>query len=133
MPKLRSLAARPSPVLFACLFASQAALLVLSPVLPDIAREFNTSTAAAGQLRTVLGAAGGLTAVFVALAGRRPGLRDMLMHGANLVLAGAVTSALAPSFAVLAFAQATIGVGIGVIVSIGIAAAGEWAAPGERA
>jgi DHA1 family inner membrane transport protein len=81
----------------------------------------------------VLGAAGGLTAVAVALAGRRPGLRDMLMHGANLVLAGAVTSALAPSFAVLAFAQATIGVGIGVIVSIGIAAAGEWAAPGERA
>ena len=133
MPTLRAIAARPSPVLFACLFASQAALLVLSPVLTDIAREFHTSTAAAGQLRTILGAAGGVTAVSLALAGRRPGLRDMLLHGANLVLAGSVTSALAPSFAVLTFAQAVIGVGIGVIVAIGIAAAGEWAAPGDRA
>jgi len=129
---IRSVAARPSPVLFACLFASQAALLVLSPVLADIAREFNTSTAAAGQLRTVLGAAGGVTAMSLALAGRRPGLRAMLMHGANLVLAGAVTSALAPSFLVLALAQAVIGVGIGVIVAIGIAAAAEWAPPADR-
>jgi MFS transporter, DHA1 family, inner membrane transport protein len=133
MPTVRVIAARPSPVLFACLFASQAALLVLSPVLPDIAREFNTSTAAAGQLRTVLGAAGGVTAISLALTGRRPGLRAMLMHGANLVLAGAVTSALAPSFLVLAFAQAVIGVGIGVIVAIGIAAAAEWAQPADRA
>ena len=132
MPTLRAIAARPSPVLFACLFASQAALLVLSPVLTDIAREFRTSTAAAGQLRTILGAAGGVTALSLALAGRRPGLRDMLLHGASLVLAGSVASALAPSFAVLAVAQAVIGVGIGLIVAIGIAAAGEWAAPGER-
>ena len=41
----------PAVVLFACLFASQAALLVLSPTLVDIAREFDVSTATAGQLR----------------------------------------------------------------------------------
>ena len=40
-----------SAVLFACLFASQSALLVLSPILVDVAREFGVSAAAAGQLR----------------------------------------------------------------------------------
>src|SRR3954447_13967327 len=112
---LRALAARPSPVLFACLFASQAGLLVLSPVLPDIAREFGTSTATAGQLRTLSGATGGATAPALALAGRRPGLRTLLTHGAALLLGGSVASAVAPSFATLAVAQAIIGIGIGLL------------------
>jgi predicted MFS family arabinose efflux permease len=132
MLSLRSLASRPSPVLFACMFASQAGLLVLSPVLEDIAREFGTTTAAAGQLRTILGAAGGVTALTLALAGRRPGLRALLIRGAALLLLGSVLSAVAPSFAVLAIAQAVMGVGIGLIVAIAIAAAGEWSAPAER-
>ena len=58
MSRLRS-AAGPSAVLFACLFASQSGLLVLSPILPDVAREFGVSNAAVGQLRTLLGAVGG--------------------------------------------------------------------------
>jgi DHA1 family inner membrane transport protein len=132
MTAIRNLASRPSPVLFACLFASQAGLLVLSPILPDIAHEFGTSTAAAGQLRTLSGATGGLTALALALCGRRPGLRALLNAGAGLLLAGSGLSAVAPSFAVLAVAQAVIGVGIGLLVAIGIAAAGEWSAPAER-
>ena len=44
----------PSTVLFLCLFTSQAALLVLSPILPEVAREFGVSTATAGQLRVGL-------------------------------------------------------------------------------
>ena len=67
---------QPSLVLFLCLFTSQAALLVLSPVLPEIAHEFGVSTATAGQLRAISGLAGGLVAVLVAVAPRRPGLRD---------------------------------------------------------
>jgi predicted MFS family arabinose efflux permease len=78
------------------MFASQAGLLVLSPVLPDIAHEFGTSTAVAGQLRTVAGATGGVTALALALAGRRPGLRTLLTRGALLLLAGSVLSAVAP-------------------------------------
>jgi predicted MFS family arabinose efflux permease len=124
---------RPSPVLFLCLFCSQAALLVLSPILPDIAREFGVSTATAGQLRSISGAAGGLTAVLLALAPRRPGLRELLSAGAALVALGSLLSAAAPSFAVLAVAQGVLGIGIGTLVAVGIAAAGEWAAPGERA
>src|SRR6188472_1170389 len=51
MPRLT----RPSPVLFLCLFVSQAALLVLSPVLPEVARDLGVSTATAGQLRSLSG------------------------------------------------------------------------------
>jgi predicted MFS family arabinose efflux permease len=123
---------RPSVVLFACLFASQAGLLVLSPILPELAREFGVSTAAAGQLRTLSGATGGISAVLLAFLPRRPGLRTLLSAGAALVTVGSGLSAAAPCFAVLAGAQGVIGVGVGVLVAVGIAAAGEWSTPAER-
>jgi MFS transporter, DHA1 family, inner membrane transport protein len=132
MARRRSLS-HPSLVLFACLFASQSALLVLSPILVDVAREFGVSTAMAGQLRSISGATGGVTALLVATATRRPGLRDLLSLGAALVALGSGLSAAAPSFTVLCAAQAVLGVGIGLLVAVGIAAAGEWAAPGQRA
>jgi predicted MFS family arabinose efflux permease len=132
MPRFRQLLTRPSPVLFLCLFASQAGLLVLSPILPDIAREFGISTATAGQLRSISGASGGLTAVLLVVAPRRPGLRDLLSAGAALVALGSALSAAAPTFAVLAAAQGVLGIGIGVLVAAGIAAAGEWPAPAQR-
>ncbi|HKH18613.1 MAG TPA: MFS transporter [Solirubrobacteraceae bacterium] len=131
MARLRSLA-DPRAVLFACLFASQSALLVLSPTLVDVAREFGVSTATAGQLRSISGATGGLTALVLATAARRPGLRELLSAGAALVAVGSGLSAAAPSFTVLAAAQAVLGVGIGLLIAVGIAAAGEWPAPPER-
>src|SRR5215207_9933881 len=130
MPKRRP--PSPSVVLFACLFASQAALLVLSPILVDVAREFGVSTAAAGQLRSISGATGGATALILATVARRPGVRDLLSLGAAIVVVGSGLSAAAPSFAVLAAAQAVLGVGIGLLVAVGIAAAGEWPAPARR-
>ena len=69
MPRLT----RPSPVLFLCLFVSQAALLVLSPVLPDVARDLGVSTATAGQLRSLSGLTGGATAVLLAAGAPAPG------------------------------------------------------------
>jgi predicted MFS family arabinose efflux permease len=122
----------PSAVVFACLFASQAGLLVLSPILPEIAREFGISTATAGQLRSISGATGGLTAVVLAVIPRRKGLRDLLSAGAALVALGSALSAAAPTFAVLAAAQGVLGVGLGLLVAVGIAAAGEWPAPAQR-
>jgi DHA1 family inner membrane transport protein len=124
--------AGPSPVLFLCLFSSQAAMLVLSPILPEVAREFGVSTATAGQLRAISGATGGLTAILLAVVPRRPGLRQLLSAGAALVALGSALSAAAPTFAVLAAAQGLLGVGIGLLVAVGIAAAGEWPEPGDR-
>ena len=39
----------PGNVAFVCLFAAQAGLLTLSPILPSVAREFGVATAAAGR------------------------------------------------------------------------------------
>jgi DHA1 family inner membrane transport protein len=132
MARIRSLA-HPSAVLFACLFASQSGLLVLSPILVDVAREFGVSTATAGQLRSISGAMGGVTALVLATAARRPGLRELLSVGAALLALASALSAAAPSFAVLAAAQAILGVGTGLLVAVGIAAAWEWPAPAHRA
>ena len=131
MARLRSLD-DPRAVLFACPFASQSAMLVLSPTLVDVARDLGVSTATAGQLRSISGATGGLTALVLATAARRPGLRELLSAGAALVAVGSGLSAAAPSFTVLAAAQAVLGVGIGLLVAVGIAASGDWPAPPER-
>jgi predicted MFS family arabinose efflux permease len=105
---------------------------VLSPVLVDVARSLGVSTATAGQLRSLSGLTGGVTAVLLAVAPRRPGLRDLLSAGAALVTAGSAASAAAPSFAVLAAAQAVAGVGVGLLVAVGVAAAWEWPPAGQR-
>jgi len=131
MARRRSLG-HPSLVLFACLFASQSGLLVLSPILVDVAREFDVSTATAGQLRSISGAMGGVTALLLATAARRPGLRELLSFGAALLALASALSAAAPSFVVLAAAQAVLGVGTGLLVAVGIAAAGEWPAAAHR-
>ena len=93
LPRWQSAAhsATPASCCSLCLFASQSGLLVLSPILVDVAREFGVSTATAGQLRSISGATGGVTALVLATAARRPGLRELLSLGAALVALGSVT------------------------------------------
>lgn len=123
---------RTSAVLFVCLFAAQSAFLVLGPILPAVADEFETSSAAAGQLRTFSGIAGGVTALALAAVARRVRLVDLLSAGLWLLLLASVASALAPSFAILAIAQLAIGVGIAILLSGAVAAAAEWTPPETR-
>ena len=92
----------PSLVLFLAMFASQAGVLVLSPILSDVADDFGVSIAEAGQLRIVAAP----LAVLVALAAGR-GLtrfspRALLGVGSALLAVGSVASAAAPTFALLA-------------------------------
>jgi len=116
---------------FACLFAAQAGLLTLSPILPDVARDFGVSTAAAGQLRTLVGLVGGIVALAVMLVGRRVGLRRLLLAGNVLLVLGSVSSAAAPGLIVLAAAQVAVGAATGLLIAGGLAAAASWA-PAER-
>lgn len=120
-------------MLFLCLFAAQASVLVLSPILPVIARELGVSTAAAGQLRSVSGAVAGTVALAMAPLARRVGLRDLILAGLSMLALGSLASAAAPSFAALAAAQVAIGVGLALVLSAGIAAAGAWSRPEQRA
>ena len=115
-----------------CLAASQAALLTLTPILASIAADFDVSTATAGQLRTISGLTAGVTALLTGLAAARIGLRELLLGGLVLVAVGTALSALAPHFAVLAVAQAPIGIGVGLTYSAAVAAVADWSRPDER-
>ena len=125
-------AAAAGTVAFVCLFAAQAGLLTLSPILPSVARDFGVSTAAAGQLRTLVGLTGGVTALAVVVVGRRVGLRRLLLAGNGLLVVGSAASALAPSLLALAAAQVAVGAATGLLVAGGLAAAAAWAAPQRR-
>jgi len=118
--------------LFLCLAASQASLLVLTPVLAGVASDFDVSTAVAGQLRTVSGLAAGVTAVLTGLVATRVGLRELLLGSLAVIAIGSASSALAPDFAVLVLAQLAIGAGIGFSYSAALAAVAEWTTPAER-
>jgi predicted MFS family arabinose efflux permease len=119
--------------LFASLFAGQAGLIALTPVLAQVARELDVSTAAAGQLRTVAGLAAGVTALMLGRVGRRLDLRRQLFLGTLLLALGSLASAAAPGFELLALAQVPVGAAVAVLVTAGTIAAAEWVAPELRA
>jgi DHA1 family inner membrane transport protein len=118
-------------VAFVCLFAAQAGLLTLSPILPEVARDFGVSTAAAGQLRALVGLLGASAALAVVFVSGRVGLRGLLLAGNGLLVLGSAASAAAPSLIVLAVAQAVLGAATGLLISGGLGAAAAWA-PAER-
>lgn len=130
---MNSRRSHPAAVLFICLFAAQAGFLALGPILPAIARDFGLSSAVVGQLRVASGVAGGLTALALALKPPRRGPRALLAVGSGLLFASSIASAAAPGIAVLAAAQLTTGVAIALLLSAGVAAVAEWAAPERRA
>jgi predicted MFS family arabinose efflux permease len=129
--RVATIAAPPQLTLFLCMFAGQAGLIALSPVLPDIARTFDVSTATAGQLRSLSGLTAGVSAVAMGAVTTRLGIRDLLIAGLGLLLAGSLVSAAAPAFAVLACAQMVVGAGLAVVLAAAVAGAAEWV-PDER-
>jgi predicted MFS family arabinose efflux permease len=118
--------------LLAALAASQAALVVLNPLLPDVAADLGVSVAAAGQLRTVSGLAAGLAALTAGLWATRVGLRELLLVGVGTLAVGSLVSAVAPDFEVLIAAQILAGLGIGLSYSAAVAATAEWSAAADR-
>ena len=130
--KARDAFASPSLVLFLALFASQAGVLVLSPILSDVADDFGVSIATAGQLRIV---AAPLAAVVALAAGRalvRFSPRALLGVGSALLAVGSVASAAAPTFTLLALAQVPMWAGIATLLAAGVAAVAAWSEPEHR-
>ena len=113
-------------------FASQAGVLVLSPILSDVADDFGVSIAAAGQLRIL---AAPLAVVAALVAGRlltRYSPRALLGVASALLAVGSLASAAAPSFALLALAQIPMWIGIAMILTAGVAATAAWSEPERR-
>ena len=120
-----------SAVLFLCLFAGQSGAIALSPVLAQVARDLDVSTAVAGQLRTIAGLVAGVTALALGRLGTRVGLGRQLLAGSILLALGSLASAAAPGIGLLAVAQVPVGAGIGILTTAGTLAAAEWV-PRER-
>jgi predicted MFS family arabinose efflux permease len=120
-----------SAVLFLCLFAAQAGAVTLSPVLVEVARDLEVSTAAAGQLRTIAGLVAGVAALALGHLGTRVGLGRQLLGGSILLALGSFVSAAAPGIGLLAVGQVPLGIGIGTLTTAGTLAAAEWV-PAER-
>lgn len=118
-------------VLFAALFAGQAAILVLSPILPLMADEFDVSTSAIAQLRSVSGITAGVVALVFAVTGNRFQLTWLLYGGLGLLATASITSAWAPSLTVLVVTHVVMGLGLAAVFSGGMAASETWAAHGE--
>ena len=121
-----------SVTLFACLFAAQAAVIVMSPVLVEAAGDLHVSTATAGQLRTATGLAAAAAALLVGPLSARFGLRPLLLIGSGVLAIGSAASAAAPTFGVLLVAQAPVGAGVGVLTTAGTLASADWVAPELR-
>jgi predicted MFS family arabinose efflux permease len=114
------------------MFASQASLIVMAPVLADAANDLHVSTSTAGQLRTAAGLAAAVTALLASRAGHRFGLGRLLLAAASLLALASIASAAAPSFAVLLAAQLPLGIAVAVITTSATLAAAEWVAPELR-
>ena len=121
-----------SIALCTCLFAGQAALIAMSPVLAEAASELHVTTAAAGQLRTATGLAAGTTALLLGVVGSRIGLRRQLLGACALLALGSLASAAAPNFAVLALAQLPVGIAVAALTTGATLAAAEWVGPDAR-
>src|SRR5690348_6425816 len=120
-------------LLFLALFAAQAAVIALSPVLGAVARDFGVSAATAGQLRTLSGLAAAATALLIPRISRRLGLRALLLSGAVSIAVASIASAGAPNFAVLAVAQLIVGAGVAALVAAATTAAAVWVPEEHRA
>jgi len=118
--------------LFLCLFAGQAAIIAVSPVLPQVASDFGVSTAAAGQLRSASGLAAGVAALTMGMLVLRLGLRNLLLVGLAVLAAASLGSAAAPAFGVLVAAQVGVGIGLAIVLSGGLAASAAWASEEDR-
>ena len=121
-----------SVALFVCLFAAQAAVIAMAPVLAEAASDLDVPTAAAGQLRTISGLAAGITALAIGLVAGRVGVGRQLPAAAALLAVASIASAAAPTFVLLALAQVPVGVAVAVLTGAGTLAAAEWAPPELR-
>ena len=119
-------------VLFLALFASQAGVLVMSPILARVAAEFDVSIAAAGQLRILAAPFAAVVALLTGRALARFSPRALIGTGSALLAAGSLASAAAPTFVLLALAQVPMWGGIAMLLAAGVAATGAWSTPEER-
>jgi len=113
------------PILMLAAFVSGLQPVILSPLLPAIARAFAVRPAAAGQLATTASLASAATALLAVPLVDRIARRTILFGEAALLLAATFLSAVAPSLGWLFAARIAVGAGSGLILPTSLAMAGD--------
>ena len=124
--------ARTFSIIAAALFLNNTVALMLGPLLVDIAKEFDTSVAAAGQLIAAMFAS---WAIFAPLAGPFSdsfGRRPVALTGLTLMGACMLAAAFAPNFFVLMALLMGTGLGGSMIPPNSMAAITDLVAPDRR-
>lgn len=106
--------------------ATQASIVVLVPVLAEIADDLGVSVSAAGQARTILAATAVAASPVVGPLIDRLGVRPLIVWGGALALGGSAAVAAAPDLALFFAAHAITGAGVACLLSAGFAGVAAW-------
>jgi len=101
--------------------ATQASIVILSPIIIEVGGELEASISAVGQGRSIMAATAVLAALAIGQAIDRIGVRPLLIAGGALGAAGAVATGAAPSLLVFHLAHALVGLAVACLLSAGFA------------
>src|SRR5688500_10781850 len=124
---------RPLIPLVLSTIAAQSSIVVLVPIVVEVADDLDTSVSAVGQARAVLEITAVVAALVIGPMIDRAGVRPLLTWGSALALLGAGASAAAPSVALFLLAHVITGTGVACLLSAGFAGVGAWFPEGEMA
>jgi predicted MFS family arabinose efflux permease len=112
--------------------ATQSSIVVLAPLVVEIARDLDTSVSAVGLARSVM--AGTAVAVSLAIGPviDRVGVRPLILSGAGLAMAGAGAAAAVPALPFFYAAHLLTGAGVACLLSAGFAGVAAYF-PSDRA
>jgi predicted MFS family arabinose efflux permease len=113
--------------------ATQASIVVLAPLLVEIASSLDASVSAVGLARSVLAGTAFAGSLAFGPMIDRIGVRPLIVRGAALGLAGAAATALAPTLAVFYAAHVVTGLGVGCLLSAGFAGVASYFSGREMA
>ncbi len=114
------------------LFAAMTSVLVIPPLLVDIAADFGISVALAGQLGTATFAAWAVSVVFVGPLSDSVGRRPVALAGLLGLTLSVVGSAFAPNLATLLALRVLTGLGGAVLPANAVAAISDVISPTMR-
>lgn len=123
---------RDSYLIAASVFLVIAATNVMTPLLPDIRRDFGVSIATAGVIVGVFGLARLVTDLPAGFIGDAFGYRSVTVAGAILLVGSSLLGLNAASVEMLVAARIGSGVAVALITTVGLAALGASASAANR-
>jgi predicted MFS family arabinose efflux permease len=113
--------------------ATQASIVVLAPIVVEVADDFGASVSAVGIARSVMAGTAVVGSLVLGPLIDRLGVRPVLVAGGGLAMAGAGATAAAPSLAAFYAAHVLVGGGVACLLSAGFAGVGAYFDESESA